>query len=111
MHKILIKITLICILSKQVRTDWRDVLPIDDLTINWNGEYFNQPLINPHHWSFGWWPTYLEQVYGNIIDVKSEHACRLNSDPCRRHSECCSKFCRCTKWSTFGKDLCTRKCL
>lgn len=57
--------------------------------------------------------SYIYQIYGEqaVIDVESKQACRLNGNMCRDNSQCCSKFCRCTKWGTLGRETCWRKCL
>lgn len=57
--------------------------------------------------------SYIYQLYGEqaIIDIESEQACRLNSQQCRSNSQCCSKFCRCVRWNSHGKEVCWRKCL
>ncbi len=57
--------------------------------------------------------SYIYQLYGEqaVIDIESAQACRLNSNPCHKNSECCSKYCRCTRWNSIGKEVCWRRCL
>lgn len=57
--------------------------------------------------------SYIYQLYGEqfVIDIESKQACRLNSQNCYSDSQCCSKFCRCTRWNTMGKEVCWRRCL
>jgi hypothetical protein len=57
--------------------------------------------------------SYIYQRYGEqaVIDIELKESCRLNSKPCDDNGQCCSKFCRCTKWSTTGKHTCWRQCL
>jgi hypothetical protein len=57
--------------------------------------------------------SYVYQYYGaySPMDIELKQSCRLSAKPCDDSNQCCSKFCRCVKWNTMGKEACWRRCL
>ena len=93
--------------------DWL-VLPIRPV-YTWNTQDQVTTLLNKPYSpaTYASMSSYIYQLYGEqaIIDIESVQACRLNSNPCHKNSECCSKYCRCTRWNSLGKEVCWRRCL
>jgi hypothetical protein len=92
-----------------------EVLPVPPKIVTWDTRDQVTTLLNKPYSpaTYASMSSYIYQLYGEkaIIDVESKQACRLNGNMCRDNSQCCSKFCRCTKWGTMGRETCWRKCL
>ena len=108
---------LVVLLSRSIReadAQGMEVLPQKPKQI-WNPKDQITTLLNKPYSpaTYASMSSYIYQFYGeqSILDIESKQACRLNTQPCLNNSQCCSKFCRCVKWNTMGREVCWRRCL